>query len=107
MNLKGVMVQDLERNRSMLTDELKGGLAMVQKAIQETDMASLAERFLNELTAAREKEEAAKQDCQQLRDHCEELLRLNVHLRQAELPNQIDRLMQHASKLENEAERIE
>lgn len=103
--MKGVLVADIERCRESFAEELRAHVDSVEKAIRSTDVGALAQRFAEEVAAAHAREEETRVELAQQRRHVEELLRLNVELRQFDLSTNLENLKIHVRKLEESAKR--
>eukprot|EP00929_Paragymnodinium_shiwhaense_P022700 TRINITY_DN14428_c0_g1_i1.p1 TRINITY_DN14428_c0_g1~~TRINITY_DN14428_c0_g1_i1.p1 ORF type:complete len:819 (-),score=252.71 TRINITY_DN14428_c0_g1_i1:579-3035(-) len=82
--LKSILVQDLEVFRHEFMSLMQEQIAEAQKTLHQTDVGALAQQLFKQSEVARAREETAYAECAQLRRHCEELLKLNVELRQME-----------------------
>jgi len=105
-HLKGVLVADLERYRSAFSQELRDQLSSVQDMLVSTDVRNLAEKFHEGVGEAHKREAETRNECDRLRSHLEELLRINAQLRQHELLTELDKVRKHSEKLEDDADRI-
>jgi len=94
--LNGFLTHDLERYREAFAEELRCKLRAVQAALEQANVAGLAERLFDRLDTLQAQGE---QELKQLRSQCTELLRLNAQLRQQQIDANCSHLRSTAEKI--------